>query len=115
MRAFFATYTKACLCPKFENDAHLALWRSVRINLRTRQIDSTDYTGSTNTPILHRKEMFVAPEQSTACAARPADCPGGKKQGLLDVPSVIGTQDGWAKRFAESGFVLKGHRLVRKG
>ena len=37
-----------------------------------------------------------------------------EKNGLLDDPSGIGTREGWARRLAERGFALKGHRLVRK-
>src|SRR6516165_8124213 len=36
-----------------------------------------------------------------------------EKHGLLDDPSGIGTREGWARRLAERGFALKGHRLVR--
>ena len=42
--------------PDFENDPHPALLRSIRVNLRTRQIESDDYSQSANPPVLHRKE-----------------------------------------------------------
>jgi DNA phosphorothioation-associated putative methyltransferase len=38
--------------PDFESDPHPALLRSVRVNLRTRQIDSNDYSQSANPPVL---------------------------------------------------------------
>jgi hypothetical protein len=47
------------------------------------------------------------------------ECPGfsdsqqEEKHGLLDNSSGIGTRDGWARRLAERGFSLKGHRLVK--
>lgn len=46
--------------PEFNHDPHPALLRSPRVNLRTRQIDSNDYAQSTNPPVLHRKETFLA-------------------------------------------------------
>src|SRR5207253_11151823 len=45
--------------PDFETDPHPALLRSVKLNLRTREIESTEYVGSANPPILHRKETFL--------------------------------------------------------
>ena len=45
--------------PDFETDPHPVLQRSVRLSLRTREIDCREYTASTNPPILHRKETFL--------------------------------------------------------
>jgi DNA phosphorothioation-associated putative methyltransferase len=100
------------LYPDFENAPHPALLRSVRVNLRTRQIDCNDYTQSTNPPILHRKETFLGPdhplrEKFARLTAQE------EKHGLLDDSSGIGTRDGWARRLTERGFALKGHRLVK--
>jgi hypothetical protein len=36
-----------------------------------------------------------------------------EKHGLLDDTATIGTKEGWSRRLAERGFVLRGHRLVR--
>lgn len=98
--------------PEFEDDPHPALLRSVRVNLRSRQIDCNDYSQSANPPILHRKESFLGPdhplrEKFARLTAQE------EKQGLLDDASGIGTRDGWARRLAERGSALKGHRLVR--
>jgi DNA phosphorothioation-associated putative methyltransferase len=100
--------------PDFEDDPHPVLLRSVRVNLRTRQIDCNDYAHSTNPPILHRKDSFLGPdhplrEKFARLTAQEEKC------GLLDDASGIGTRDGWARRLAERGFALKGHRLVRSG
>jgi len=100
--------------PEFDDDPHPALLRSIRVNLRSRQIDSTDYTGSANPPVLHRKETFLAPDHPLYAKFARLTAQE-EKHGLLDEPSGIGTRDGWAKRLAERGFVLKGHKLVRKG
>jgi DNA phosphorothioation-associated putative methyltransferase len=97
---------------QFEDDPHPALLRSVRLNLRTRQIDCTDYAESANPPVLHRKDSFLSGdhplhEKFARLTAQE------EKHGLLDEPSGIGTKDGWSKRLVERGFALKGHRLVR--
>jgi hypothetical protein len=91
---------------------HPALPRCVRLNLRTRQIECYDYAQSASPPVLHRKEAFLSPEDPLheKFARLTAQ---EEKQGLLDDPAGIGTRDGWARRLAEKGFVLKGHRLVR--
>jgi DNA phosphorothioation-associated putative methyltransferase len=98
--------------PGFEDEPHPAPLRSVRVNLRTRQIDSTDYAQSNNPPVLHRKETFLADDH--ALYAKFARLTAQKeKQGLLDHASKIGTREGWSARLAERGFALKGHRLVK--
>ncbi len=98
--------------PEFDDDPHPALLRSIRVSLRTRRIDGTDYAQSANPPVLHRKESFLAPDHPLyAKFARLTACE--EKNGLLDNPSGIGTRVGWSRRLAERGFSLKGHRLVR--
>ena len=37
-----------------------------------------------------------------------------EKHGLLDETATIGTKDGWQDRLNATGFVLRGHRLVRR-
>jgi DNA phosphorothioation-associated putative methyltransferase len=98
--------------PEFDSDPHPALLRCVRLNLRSRQIECYDYAGSTNPPVLHRKETFLLPDDPLH--ARFARLTAQEdRHGLLDEPNGIGTRDGWARRLAERGFALKGHRLVR--
>jgi DNA phosphorothioation-associated putative methyltransferase len=99
--------------PDFEGDPHPALFRCVKLNLRTRQIECYDYAESANPPVLHRKESFLAPdhelrEKFARLTAQE------EKHGLLDDPSGIGTRAGWVRRLTERGFALKGHRLVRQ-
>lgn len=98
--------------PEFEDDPHPALSRSIRVNLRTRQIDSTDYSQSTNPPILHRKETFLPPEHELKDKFTRLTEQEDKHQ-LLDDNSRIGNLEGWNRRLLERGFALKGHRLVR--
>lgn len=98
--------------PKFDTDPHPALQRCVKLNLRTRQIECYDYALSENPPVLHRKETFLAvgaPLREKFSRLTIQE----EKHGLLHDASGIGNRDGWSKRLAERGFVLKGHRLIR--
>jgi DNA phosphorothioation-associated putative methyltransferase len=97
--------------PDFDSVAHPVLTRSVKISLRTLQLDCYDYTTSSNPPILHRKEAFL-----------PKDYPGyeqfsqltldEEKRGLLSDTSSIGTRAGWESRLREAGLGVVDHRLV---
>jgi DNA phosphorothioation-associated putative methyltransferase len=98
--------------PDFDADSHPALLRSIKLDLRTREIDSTDYAASANPPVLHRKEAFLLPDDPR----RPkfARSTGQEERaGLLDETASIGTRSGWAERLRERGYALRGHRLVR--
>ena len=99
--------------PAFDTDPHPALRRSVKLNLRTVELDCWDYVDSENPPILHRKETFLPTEhplrEKFARLTRQEE-----QHGLLDETATIGTQQGWKARLAERGFVLRGHRLVKK-
>jgi DNA phosphorothioation-associated putative methyltransferase len=98
--------------PEFENDPHPALLRSVKLSLRTREISCHEYNTSTNPPILHRKETFLAGDHPLhAKFARLTQ--QEEKHGLLDDTPTIGTRDGWQARLNTAGFALRGHRLVR--
>ncbi len=98
--------------PDFETDPHPALRRSIKLSLRTRELDCFDYAKSTNPPILHRKETFLPPGHAlVAKFARLTQ--QEENHGLLDETATIGTRDGWQRRLAERGFTVRGHRLVR--
>ena len=98
--------------PDFETDPHPALVRSVKLSLRTREIDCLEYNGSANPPILHRKETFLAADHPLyAKFARLTQ--QEEKHGLLDDTATIGTRDGWQAGIERGGVSLRGHRLVR--
>jgi DNA phosphorothioation-associated putative methyltransferase len=99
--------------PDFETDPHPALLRSVRLSLRTRELDCHDYAASTNPPVLHRKEAFL-PSDHPLRARFARLTQQEEKHGLLDNTSTIGTRQGWQHRLRERGFALRGHRLVRR-
>ena len=98
--------------PDFDADPHPALLRSIKLNLRTREIESTDYAASANPPILHRKEAFLLPDDPRRSKFERLTRQE-ERAGLLDETATIGTRAGWAERLRERGYALRGHRLVR--
>ena len=99
--------------PDFDTDPHPALMRSVKLSLRTREIDCFDYAASANPPVLHRKETFLASDHLLhAKFARLTQ--QAEKHGLLDDTATIGTREGWEARLREKGFRLRDHRLFRR-
>jgi hypothetical protein len=88
------------------------LLRSIKLNLRTREIESSDYAASPNPPVLHRKEAFLLPDDPRR--SKFARLTAQEEQaGLLDDTATIGTRAGWAERLRQRGYALRGHRLVR--
>ena len=98
--------------PDFETDPHPALLRSIKLNLRTREIESTDYAHSANPPVLHRKETFLPPDHSLRARFERLTRQE-ERAGLLDESATIGTREGWAERLRSMGYAVQGHRLVR--
>jgi DNA phosphorothioation-associated putative methyltransferase len=98
--------------PDFDADPHPALLRSIKLNLRTREIESTDYSASVNPPVLHRKETFLLPDDPR-WSKFDRLTRQEERAGLLDETATIGTRSGWADRLRERGFALRGHGLVR--
>jgi DNA phosphorothioation-associated putative methyltransferase len=98
--------------PHFDADPHPALLRSIKLNLRTREIESSDYAASPNPPVLHRKETFLLPDDPR-WSKFDRLTRQEERAGLLDESATIGTQAGWADRLRERGGALREHRLVR--
>jgi DNA phosphorothioation-associated putative methyltransferase len=98
--------------PAFDEDPHPALLAAIRADLRRLHVKCSDFSDSSNPPVLHRKEAFV-----------PDDYPGRSKfarltlqeerAGLLTDTATIGTRSGWQARLDQMGLRLGGHRLVR--
>lgn len=98
--------------PAFDHDPHPALTTSIRADLRRLDVKYTDFSESTNPPVLHRKETFVPgdyPRRDTFARLTEQE----ERAGLLDASSSIGTQDGWQTRLDSCGYRLQGHRLTR--
>ena len=98
--------------PAFDTEAHSALLRSLKVSLRTLQLDCYDYATAENPPVLHRKEAFL-----------PADYPAydtfaeltrlEEEAGLLENTATIGTRNGWQAHLREAGMRIDGHQLLR--
>ena len=98
--------------PDFETDPHPALAESWVVDFHELDVRPHDYRGRENPPILHRKELFVAPDHPRYETFRRLT-EQEDRHGLLDEPLTIGTQKGWNYRLQERGWKLRGHRLVR--
>lgn len=99
--------------PSFENDPHPALAESWVVDFRELDVRHHNYTDRQNPPILHRKELFVAPDHPRYETFRRLS-EQEERHGLLEDPLSIGTRDGWQTRLDECGLRVKGHRLIRK-
>lgn len=98
--------------PDFDRDPHPALSESYFVDLQTFRIKYRSYRESTNPPILHRKEEFVAPDHP--CLAKfEALTRQEEKYGLYDCPERIGTKEFWDGMLVERGLRYSGHRLLR--
>jgi DNA phosphorothioation-associated putative methyltransferase len=98
--------------PDFETDPHPSLFRCVRLSLRTRELNCYEYAQTSNPPILHRKEAFLHPghqlfEKFLQLTKQEEEA------GLLENTGSIGTHVGWETRLTETGYALRGHRLVK--
>ena len=100
--------------PAFDSDPHPALLRTIRLNLRTRQLDCTDYSKSENPPVLHRKETFLH-EDHPLSEKFSRLTKQEEEHGLLQETATIGARRGWEERLQERGYALRGHRVVRAG
>ena len=97
----------------FDRTAHPALQSAVVADLRRLDLRYRDYARSANPPVLHRKELFVAPDHPARdrfarLTARE------DRLGLLDAASEIGTRAGWLAVLARHGVSIRGHRVVRR-
>ena len=97
--------------PEFMADPHPALISAITVNLQTFHIKIRGYQSYRNSPILHRKELFLCSDHPLfAKFARLTRIEEAK--GLYETPSRIGTRDGWNDILVGKGLYLKGHRLL---
>lgn len=97
--------------PAFEDDPHPALASSLSVHLQTFRVRYKEFQSRANPPILHRKELFLAPDHPLrAKFARLTRIE--EQKGLYEETSRIGTRDGWNEVLVQKGFYLKGHRLL---
>jgi DNA phosphorothioation-associated putative methyltransferase len=99
--------------PRFDQEAHPALRSGYIVRLNDLSADYRDYSGHSNPPILHRKELFVNDgyplKQRFARLTRQE-----VRACLYAQPQRIGTSKGWADVLREHGVSIVGHRLVKQ-
>lgn len=99
--------------PDFNADPHPALSESWVVDFYELDVRPHDYRNRENPPVLHRKELFVAPDHPRHDTFKRLT-EQEDRHDLLDEPLAIGTRDGWNHRLEQQGWQLRGHRLVRR-
>jgi DNA phosphorothioation-associated putative methyltransferase len=95
--------------PEFNTDPHPVLATRMEIDLQDLQVTYQGYQGP-NSPILHRKEMFVMPDYPLY--SRFAKLTHQEQDwGLLDDWKSIQTRQGWLQCLEDHCAEVKGHRV----
>jgi DNA phosphorothioation-associated putative methyltransferase len=98
--------------PNFETDPHPALLRTVKLSLRTQEIDRLENGRSVNPPIFHRKEALLAPDDPRWAKFARLTAQEERAELLAETAS-IGARRGWTEHLLAKGYTLRGHRLIR--
>jgi DNA phosphorothioation-associated putative methyltransferase len=96
----------------FFEDAHPCLEEAIAIDLSSGQALRTTYRDSLNPPILHRKELMLAPEHPRSdefAALSMAE----EQAGLYSNTAVIGFRVNWERLLAAHELAIEGHRLIK--
>src|ERR1700730_7250191 len=99
--------------PGFFECAHPSLEEAIAIDLHSGRSLRTAYRDSLNPPILHRKELLLAPNHARFrefAALSTAE----EQAGLYDNTAVIGFRINWERLLNARGLALDGHCLVRQ-
>ena len=96
--------------PEFDREAHPALKKAVAIDLTSGRSYATSYRDNLNPPILHRKELLLAPPHPSipVFAALSA---AEERAGLYENVSTIGFRLNWERLLRRQGVVIEGHSL----
>ncbi|MEI6067532.1 MAG: DNA phosphorothioation-associated putative methyltransferase, partial [Methylococcaceae bacterium] len=100
--------------PGFFTDPFPALEKSYRIDLSTRRVEKRNYQASLNPPILHRKELFISPNDPHNAQFKELTATA-EQLGLFENTLRIGFKQAWEKLIAEKGFQLVDHQFVPMG
>ena len=98
--------------PRFDTEPHPVLRESWVVDFRKLDVRPYDYSSRDNPPVLHRKELFVAPDHPRYDMFRRLT-EQEERHGLLRDGLTLGTRAAWQQRLADEGWQLRGHRLVR--
>lgn len=98
--------------PDFDTVPHPELRSGWVVRIDRLRCDMHDYSGRTDRPILHRKELFLAREDPRrkrfASLTRQEEAAG-----LYDHSASIDTQRAWEQLLTERRLGYRGHRLVK--
>src|SRR5262249_17265873 len=96
--------------PAFDDEAHPALLRSVRVYLPQATYGVREYDPKRNPPILHRKDALVAPDYPRSDLFRQLTAKE-EALGLLGA-SDIGHRLEWEALLIQRSLVIKGHEVL---
>jgi DNA phosphorothioation-associated putative methyltransferase len=97
--------------PNFDREAHPVCEYNVYVDVAQSRVSQRRYGGSANPPILHRKELFVAPNYPLR--ARFARLTRQEERaGLLQKPP--GRLVDWETLVRSTGYQIRGHRLMQR-
>ena len=97
----------------FFEEAHPCLEEAIAIDLNSGRSLRTTYRDSLNPPILHRKELMLAPDHPRSdefAALTTAE----EQAGLYSNTAVIGFRINWERLLAAHGLAIEGHSLIQK-
>ncbi len=98
--------------PGFFTDSYPALKKSTLVDLSKLSTKETNYEGSDNPPILHRKELMIF-EGDPHYALFKEITEEGENAGLYENPFKIGFQQTWLRLIHQKGYNLVDGRLFR--
>ncbi len=101
------------LCyPQFFEAPHPSLEKSITVDLASGKSFRSGYGDNLNPPILHRKELLLAPGDPRARVYEALSA-AEEQAGLYENTSIIGFRVNWERLLAARGLALDGHSLVR--
>jgi DNA phosphorothioation-associated putative methyltransferase len=100
--------------PAFYEQAFPALAESWKVSLASRSVSYRTYSESLNPPILHRKELLLAPTDERRASFEQLTAQL-EALGLFADPVRIGFKLQWERLLNEKGFRVVGHDLVPIG
>lgn len=100
--------------PGFHEEAFPQLANYWAVDLSTGTVRHRTYAGSSNPPILHRKELLL-PADHPLQTSYQALTAAAEQIGLFDDPNRIGFKRAWEVLLTQRGYRVVGHELVPIG
>ncbi|NER14994.1 hypothetical protein GWK08_16180 [Leptobacterium flavescens] len=98
----------------FDTELFPVLTSSLIIKLDKKEVKSIDYEKRENPPVLHRKELFLPPDDPRIGELAAVTC-FCEEKGLFKQASYIGTIRKWEQRLKEYNYKVEGMRIVLIG